>query len=60
MPDGWPRFNIGDEVGPVKGWWMKVEGVDVLKQTIILKPSRRAGKVRKAPGKKKRRKGGRR
>jgi hypothetical protein len=58
VPDGWPRFNVGDEVGPVKGWWMKVEGVNVLEQTITLKPSRRAGRKRgKTATRKKRGKG---
>ena len=58
VPDGWPRFNVGDEVGPVKGWWMKVEGVNVLEQTILLKPSRRAGKPRGKTATRKKRKRG--
>jgi hypothetical protein len=44
VPDGWPRFNVGDEVGPVKGWWMEVLDVDVEDQSILLRPKRRAGK----------------
>lgn len=55
VPDGWPRFNVGDEVGPVKGWWMRVESVDVVQQTLTLKPSRKAGREKQKPGPKRRR-----
>jgi len=44
---GWPRFRVGDEVGPVKGWWMEVLGVDVEEQLILIRPKRRAGKKRR-------------
>jgi len=54
VPDGWPRFNVGDEVGPVKGWWMEVASVDVIAQTITLKPKRSAKRVRKTTRRKRR------
>ena len=56
VPEGWPRFNVGDEVGPGKGWWLRVEGVDVQAQTIALKPSRKAGSKPRPVSAKRRRK----
>lgn len=47
VPDGWPRFNVGDLVGPVKGWWMEVVAINVEAQTLSIRPKRRAGKRRR-------------
>lgn len=61
VPDWWPRFSVGDEVGPVAGWWMEVVGVDVVAQTITLKPSRPTkARARGKPERRARRRGGRR
>ena len=56
VPENWPRFNIGDEVGPIKGWWMKIESIDIQYQTITIKPNRRSGKEKVQVSIKKRRK----
>lgn len=53
LPPDWPRFEIGDEVGPIKGWFFELVDVDLEAQELLIKPKRKAGKKR--PPKKKRR-----
>lgn len=39
LPDDWPRFSIGDRVGPIKGWWFTIVSVDVEAQTVSIRPA---------------------
>lgn len=61
LPEDWPTFTTGEEIGPIKGWFWKVEGVNLEAQTLILKPHRET-KVSKRlnPEKRKRKKSRRR
>ena len=55
VPADWPRFRIGEKVGPIKGWWFELVDVDVEAQEMLVRPleptrgtaARRAGKPRK-------------
>jgi hypothetical protein len=40
LPEHWPKFVVGEEVGPVRGWWFKIESIDTEAQTMTIKPSR--------------------
>ena len=63
LPRDWPRFEIGELIGPIKGWWFELVYVDVEEQKLVIQPKEptRSTKARRV-GKKKRRKkrGGRR
>jgi hypothetical protein len=63
VPDDWPRFSVGDEI-PWKGWFFRVEFVDVEEQRVVIKPLRPTRSTLERRGgkkpRKKRRKGGRR
>jgi hypothetical protein len=55
VPKDWPRFQIGEKIGPIKGWWFDLVDVDVEAQEILIKPfeptrgtvARRTGNPRK-------------
>jgi hypothetical protein len=38
VPENWPRFSIGDRVGPIKGWWFEITDVDVVTQELLVRP----------------------
>lgn len=52
VPKDWPRFRIGDRLGPIKGWWFELVYADVEAQKLVIQPleptkttvERRAGK----------------
>lgn len=38
LPPDWPRFEIGDRLGPIKGWWFKLVYADVAEQKLVIQP----------------------
>lgn len=65
LPPDWPRFEIGEKVGPIKGWWFELVDVDLEAQELLIKPleptkstkERRRRKRTKCGTRKKRKKG---
>lgn len=55
VPKDWPRFQVGEKIGPIKGWWFELVDVDIESQEMLIKPleptkgttARRTGKPRK-------------
>lgn len=55
IPRDWPRFRIGDRIGPIKGWWFQLVYADVEAQKLVIQPleptrstaTRRTGKPRR-------------
>lgn len=41
-------IRVGDEVGPYRGWFFRVEYVDVPSQRIVIKPARPAPATKRA------------
>jgi hypothetical protein len=38
LPPDWPRFEIGERVGPIKGWWFRLVDVDLEAQQLLIEP----------------------
>jgi hypothetical protein len=38
IPPDWPRFEVGERVGPIKGWWYRLVDVDLEAQRLLIEP----------------------
>jgi hypothetical protein len=52
LPPNWPRFELGDRIGPIKGWWFRLEYVDLETQRLVIRPLEPARRGTKAPKRK--------
>jgi hypothetical protein len=62
LPPDWPRFEIGERVGPIKGWWFRLVDVDLEAQQLLIEPLEptKSTKERRVGKKKRKKRGGRR